>query len=601
MRTGWWCGLVVLVCTAGARAQCNDYVVTTTQGGAVTPGLNDIGNHGDDAVTPVALPFAFPLYGASYTSVNVSSNGNLQFGSSSNRWDNQCLPAGLLAGPSLMPYWDDLTTDGAGLGVFTVVTGEAPARVFNIEWRAAEVSGGAAVQFQARLHESGRFEFVYGQGAGASATVGAQGGGGVGAFFEQVACGGAGLTPGTLIAFECPASPSPTGVGGASPSAARVDADVLLTVAVTPGSNPLSTGLSVVADLTGIGGPAARALLDDGMNGDVGAGDGVYSCVQRIGAGTARGPIVCPFTVSDAQGRSSGGAIAMTVQAPASGACCTAMVCTISTRGACEAGGGLYLGDGVDCVSGAGTPAYAAGAGLPASIPQPAEGQSGVTPGAVSVSIDVPPGSGTVRGLVVKVGLNHTWMGEVRARLTHNGTTVTLVDRVGSLHPSFDNGWQCNYAGVYTFADGFAADLWASAEPASIDTDAVAPAGAYHPSGEGSGALPSPSLSAFNGSPWEGAWTLTVEDWWALDGGEVVSFEIAPAELNQCPPQCGTSDYNGDGDSATDQDIEAFFACIGGTCCETCFVGGSDFNGDGDAATDQDIEAFFRVIGGNPC
>ncbi|HYE62729.1 MAG TPA: hypothetical protein VD997_12105 [Phycisphaerales bacterium] len=64
---------------------------------------------------------------------------------------------------------------------------------------------------------------------------------------------------------------------------------------------------------------------------------------------------------------------------------------------------------------------------------------------------------------------------------------------------------------------------------------------------------------------------------------------------------CGSSDYNGDGDFGTDQDIEAFFACIGGNCCDTCFCQGSDFNGDGDFGTDQDIEAFFRVLGGNPC
>jgi uncharacterized membrane protein len=64
---------------------------------------------------------------------------------------------------------------------------------------------------------------------------------------------------------------------------------------------------------------------------------------------------------------------------------------------------------------------------------------------------------------------------------------------------------------------------------------------------------------------------------------------------------CGTSDFNGDGDFGTDQDIEAFFACLGGQCCATCFPGGSDFNGDGDFGTDQDIESFFRVLGGAAC
>jgi hypothetical protein len=66
-------------------------------------------------------------------------------------------------------------------------------------------------------------------------------------------------------------------------------------------------------------------------------------------------------------------------------------------------------------------------------------------------------------------------------------------------------------------------------------------------------------------------------------------------------PSCGNQDFNGDGDFGTDQDIEAFFACLGGNCCATCWPGGSDFNGDGDFGTDQDIEAFFRVLGGGTC
>jgi|GEM_PF-5724562 len=67
------------------------------------------------------------------------------------------------------------------------------------------------------------------------------------------------------------------------------------------------------------------------------------------------------------------------------------------------------------------------------------------------------------------------------------------------------------------------------------------------------------------------------------------------------PPQCGTSDFNGDRDFGTDQDIEAFFICLAGACCPTCWQGGADFNGDGDFGTDQDIEAFFRVLSGAPC
>jgi DNA-binding beta-propeller fold protein YncE len=66
-------------------------------------------------------------------------------------------------------------------------------------------------------------------------------------------------------------------------------------------------------------------------------------------------------------------------------------------------------------------------------------------------------------------------------------------------------------------------------------------------------------------------------------------------------PTCGTADFDGDGDVGTDADIEAFFACLAGNCCATCWQGGADFNGDGDVGTDADIESFFRVLAGGPC
>jgi len=65
-------------------------------------------------------------------------------------------------------------------------------------------------------------------------------------------------------------------------------------------------------------------------------------------------------------------------------------------------------------------------------------------------------------------------------------------------------------------------------------------------------------------------------------------------------PPC-SSDFNQDGDFGTDSDIEAFFACLAGSCCPTCDPHGQDFNADGDYGTDQDIEAFFRVLAGGSC
>jgi len=62
---------------------------------------------------------------------------------------------------------------------------------------------------------------------------------------------------------------------------------------------------------------------------------------------------------------------------------------------------------------------------------------------------------------------------------------------------------------------------------------------------------------------------------------------------------CGSADFDHDGDTGTDADIAAFFACLAGNCCAAC--GTADFNGDGDIGTDADIEAFFRVLAGGSC
>jgi len=93
---------------------------------------------------------------------------------------------------------------------------------------------------------------------------------------------------------------------------------------------------------------------------------------------------------------------------------------------------------------------------------------------------------------------------------------------------------------------------------------------------------------------WNSGITVTAADAAAFHA----LFTCAPT----CPGNlCGDQDFNGDGDFGTDQDIEAFFACLGGNCCTSCFCQGSDFNGDGDFGTDSDIEAFFRVLGGGNC
>src|SRR4029453_19188546 len=77
--------------TATATPCVGDYVITQI-GGSIVPGTTDIGNHGDDTVTTIALPFSYTLYDQSFTSVNLSSNGNAQFTTTDTTFTNVCLP-----------------------------------------------------------------------------------------------------------------------------------------------------------------------------------------------------------------------------------------------------------------------------------------------------------------------------------------------------------------------------------------------------------------------------------------------------------------------------------------------------------------------------
>src|SRR4029077_19004691 len=60
--------------------------------GSIVPGTVDIGNHGDDQVTTVALPCPFTLTVHTFTSINLSSNGNAQFTTTDPAFTNSCLP-----------------------------------------------------------------------------------------------------------------------------------------------------------------------------------------------------------------------------------------------------------------------------------------------------------------------------------------------------------------------------------------------------------------------------------------------------------------------------------------------------------------------------
>jgi hypothetical protein len=190
---------------------CIGAYVINQIGGSIVPGTTDIGNHGDDTVTTVALPFPFTLYDQSFTSVNLSSNGNAQFTTTDAAFTNQCLPW-LTHNFTIYPYWDDLYLVNSGFGIFTSVSGTAPNRIFNIEWRAQYFPGSGSAGFELRLYEGQlRFDVIYGTvtNGNTSATAGVQRDN---TFFIQYFCNGSGgaATGGQSYVYFPPPCPTPT-------------------------------------------------------------------------------------------------------------------------------------------------------------------------------------------------------------------------------------------------------------------------------------------------------------------------------------------------------------------------------------------------------
>jgi hypothetical protein len=199
--------------------------------GSIVPGTTDIGNHGDDQVTTVALPFPFTLYGQTFTSINLSSNGNAQFMTTDTAFTNQCLPW-TTHDYTIFPYWDDLYLVNSGFGIFTSISGTAPNRIFNIEWRAQYFPGSGSANFELRLYEGQtRFDVIYGtvSNGNTSATAGVQRDD---ACFNQYFCNGSGGPPTGGWALVPSGTPTPTATPTATPAASNTP---------TPTSTPTAT------------------------------------------------------------------------------------------------------------------------------------------------------------------------------------------------------------------------------------------------------------------------------------------------------------------------------------------------------------------------
>jgi subtilisin-like proprotein convertase family protein len=122
------------------------------------------------------------------------------------------------------------------------------------------------------------------------------------------------------------------------------------------------------------------------------------------------------------------------------------------------------------------------------------------------------PSSGTVSDLDVRIGqLNHTWVGDLKITLSHDATTVTLMNRPGS----GTNGSSGN-----DFHDLVLDD------EAATPIDSIPSA---NPPGGFTGSYkPDQPLSAFDGQSTSGTWTLNVSDNAAADTGSLLAWGASP-------------------------------------------------------------------------
>jgi len=107
-----------------------------------------------------------------------------------------------------------------------------------------------------------------------------------------------------------PQPTNPSGMGSANPSSVQAGTSTTLAVTVTPGANPPSTGLAVIADLTPIGGSATQAFT--------GGANNTFTFTATVPAATPTGANTITATITDTNTppRSGSATISLTVTAP---------------------------------------------------------------------------------------------------------------------------------------------------------------------------------------------------------------------------------------------------------------------------------------------
>ncbi|UWP83836.1 PQQ-dependent sugar dehydrogenase [Dactylosporangium fulvum] len=118
---------------------------------------------GDDSIAQLTLPFPVKLYGQSYLSAWVDTNGKVSFvDPGAANADHTTLPTTAAPNATAYPFWSDLVVDGSA-SVRTGLTGTAPNRAYVVEWRNVYLYGNTSrrLTFEAVFYENGDIAFAY--------------------------------------------------------------------------------------------------------------------------------------------------------------------------------------------------------------------------------------------------------------------------------------------------------------------------------------------------------------------------------------------------------------------------------------------------------
>ncbi len=279
------------------------------------------------------------------------------------------------------------------------------------------------------------------------------------------------------------------------------------------------------------------------------------------------------------------------------GACCAGAFCSIDTPTGCAASGGTYLGDASVCGGGtAGNPT------IYQNSPNVAIPDGGGSGNPVTDIITVPD-SFPIGDLNVDLSITHTWVGDVTMTVSHGGTTVTLIDRMGVPASSFGCS-QDNFAGIILDDEGTGGNI-----------ESQCAANLSSPPNY----TPNNALSAFDGMDSAGVWTITVFDSATPDPGtlDTWSLHIDGLGSNPCTGQCSIDADCDDGLFCNGAETCSGGSCLPGTAvctasCEYCDETASacawcatDLDGDG-AIGASDINLLTGCFGacyapGDPC